>query len=85
MSAEGRKAELTRKRAKLAALREERLKKEEKQIKNSFQFIGSSCTDPLSVDGILKELGVTNNFDAIVKVNDENSVDSLFPVTLDSK
>ncbi|KAM7536876.1 hypothetical protein Aperf_G00000087878 [Anoplocephala perfoliata] len=83
MSAAGRKAELARKKAKLAALREERLKKEEQQIRSSTQFTGASYTDPLSVDGILKELGVTNNFDTNGKANDENLLNSPTTVSFD--
>lgn len=85
MSISNRKAELERKKAKLAALREERLRKEESQFKNSSQSTGLPRTDHVSVDGILREIGVIDNIEANGKVNDENLIKSVSTVTLDSK
>ncbi|VDL63001.1 unnamed protein product [Hymenolepis diminuta] len=84
MSISNRKAELERKKAKLAALREERLRKEESQFKNSSQSIGLPRADHVSVDGILREIGVIDNIEANGKVNDENLIKSVSTVTLDS-
>ncbi|VUZ42607.1 unnamed protein product, partial [Hymenolepis diminuta] len=83
-SISNRKAELERKKAKLAALREERLRKEESQFKNSSQSIGLPRADHVSVDGILREIGVIDNIEANGKVNDENLIKSVSTVTLDS-
>ncbi len=62
-----RKAELARKKAKLAAMREERLKKEELQLNISPQAKSrlnpSASGDVLSVDKILQELGMSDSIE----------------------
>lgn len=65
MSSFDRKTELIRKKAKLAAMREERLKKEEGQLnispQNANKFDPSASGDAISVDTILQELGMTDH------------------------
>nr|CDS25787.1 Dynein intermediate chain [Hymenolepis microstoma] len=84
MSIPDRKAELERKKAKLAALREERLRKEEIQLKSSLQSVGFPRNECTYVDGILREIGVIDNIGVNGKSNDENLIRSVSTVTLDS-
>ncbi|EUB56052.1 Cytoplasmic dynein 1 intermediate chain 2 [Echinococcus granulosus] len=63
MSGVDRKVELARKKAKLAALREERLRKEEKHNKALPSSFSIPTVDAISVDGILRELGVVSNIE----------------------
>ncbi|VDO06529.1 unnamed protein product [Rodentolepis nana] len=84
MSIPDRRAELERKKAKLTALREERLRKEEIQLKSSVQSVGFPRTECTYVDGILREIGVIDNIGVNGKSNDENIIKSVSTVTLDS-
>ena len=79
-----RKAELARKKAKLAALREERLRKEEQQNKTPPPVIAAPV-DPVSVEGILKELGVTDEVVINGNVDHEEQKKSADTVALNSK
>ena len=79
-----RKAELARKKAKLAALREERLRKEEQQNKIPPPVIAAPV-DPVSVEGILKELGVTDEVVINGNVDHEEQKKSADTVALNSK
>ncbi|VDD81997.1 unnamed protein product [Mesocestoides corti] len=81
MSASDRKAELARKKARLAALRDERLKKEELQHNFAPQTAGvfdsNSISESVSIDGILKELGVADNVATNGKIDDEERLSLL--------
>uniref|UniRef100_A0A5K3F513 WD_REPEATS_REGION domain-containing protein n=2 Tax=Mesocestoides corti TaxID=53468 RepID=A0A5K3F513_MESCO len=85
MSASDRKAELARKKARLAALRDERLKKEELQHNFAPQTAGvfdsNSISESVSIDGILKELGVADNVATNGKIDDEERLRSASATT----